>query len=95
MVLGRFLGSNNLAAKAQQWANGCVFKHSGGSLGPFGGMLFCAGGRGEPLTFFCSENLASGTGSEYGVSDAFSAWADEACAFSTFFFFFFFFFRIS
>jgi uncharacterized protein YkwD len=30
--------SNELASKAQQWANGCVFKHSGGSLGPFGGM---------------------------------------------------------
>jgi len=29
--------SNDLAAKAQQWANGCQFKHSGGSLGPFGG----------------------------------------------------------
>lgn len=29
--------SNDLSAKAQQWANGCVFKHSGGSLGPFGG----------------------------------------------------------
>jgi uncharacterized protein YkwD len=29
--------SDNLAAKAQQWANGCQFKHSGGSLGPFGG----------------------------------------------------------
>jgi uncharacterized protein YkwD len=29
--------SNDLAAKAQEWANGCQFKHSGGSLGPFGG----------------------------------------------------------
>ena len=29
----------NLASKAQQWANGCVFKHSGGSLGPYGGTL--------------------------------------------------------
>ncbi|TDL28682.1 PR-1-like protein [Rickenella mellea] len=31
--------SNNAAAKAQQWANGCVFKHSGGTLGPFGENL--------------------------------------------------------
>lgn len=31
--------SNNLASKAQQWANGCQFKHSGGSLGPFGENL--------------------------------------------------------
>ena len=30
--------SDQLAGKAQQWANGCVFRHSGGSLGPFGGM---------------------------------------------------------
>lgn len=29
---------NNLQAKAQQWANGCKFKHSGGTLGPYGGM---------------------------------------------------------
>jgi len=28
-----------LASKAQQWANGCVFQHSGGSLGPFGENL--------------------------------------------------------
>ncbi|KAA1468657.1 PR-1-like protein [Dentipellis sp. KUC8613] len=31
--------SDELASKAQQWANGCVFKHSGGSLGPFGENL--------------------------------------------------------
>ncbi|KAF9569743.1 PR-1-like protein [Agrocybe pediades] len=31
--------SDNLAAKAQQWANGCKFQHSGGSLGPFGENL--------------------------------------------------------
>jgi len=32
--------SNNLAAAAQSWANGCKFKHSGGTLGPFGGSYY-------------------------------------------------------
>ncbi|KAF9478051.1 PR-1-like protein [Pholiota conissans] len=31
--------NDNLSSKAQQWANNCVFKHSGGSLGPFGENL--------------------------------------------------------
>jgi uncharacterized protein YkwD len=31
--------NNEMAGKAQQWANGCVFKHSGGTLGPFGENL--------------------------------------------------------
>ncbi|KJA26166.1 hypothetical protein HYPSUDRAFT_133830, partial [Hypholoma sublateritium FD-334 SS-4] len=31
--------SNTAAAKAQQWANGCIFQHSGGTLGPFGENL--------------------------------------------------------
>jgi len=30
---------NQLAGKAQQWANKCVFKHSGGTLGPYGENL--------------------------------------------------------
>ena len=30
--------SDNLASKAQKWANRCVFQHSGGTLGPFGGL---------------------------------------------------------
>lgn len=32
--------SDNLASKAQQWADGCKFQHSGGSLGPYGGRIF-------------------------------------------------------
>ncbi|KAI0374243.1 PR-1-like protein [Pilatotrama ljubarskyi] len=37
--------SDDLAAKAQQWANNCVFQHSGGKLGPFGENL--AAGTGD------------------------------------------------
>ncbi|KAH9946689.1 CAP domain-containing protein [Amylocystis lapponica] len=31
--------SNDLATAAQKWANGCQFKHSGGTLGPYGENL--------------------------------------------------------
>lgn len=37
--------SDELAAAAQQWANGCNFEHSGGSLGAFGENL--AAGTGD------------------------------------------------
>ena len=32
--------SDDLASKAQQWANKCEFQHSDGSLGPYGGRIF-------------------------------------------------------
>lgn len=41
--------SQDLAAKAQGWANGCVFKHSGGSLGPFGENLAAGTGSGYAI----------------------------------------------
>lgn len=37
--------SDNLASKAQKWANGCVFQHSGGSLGSFGENLAAGTGK--------------------------------------------------
>ncbi|KAI9434133.1 CAP domain-containing protein, partial [Lactarius psammicola] len=55
--------SDELSAKAQQWADGCQFKHSGGSLGPFGGCY--------------TENLAAGTGDGYTIATAVKDWTDE------------------
>ena len=34
-----------LATAAQSWANGCVFEHSGGSLGPYGENLAAGTGN--------------------------------------------------
>ncbi len=31
--------NSTLASAAQKWVDKCVFKHSGGSLGPYGGTL--------------------------------------------------------
>lgn len=37
--------SDDLSAKAQQWANGCVFQHSMGALGPYGENLAAGTGN--------------------------------------------------
>jgi len=42
--------SDEAASKAQQWANGCDFKHSGGSLGPFGENLAAGNGADYDIT---------------------------------------------
>ncbi|TFK85742.1 PR-1-like protein [Polyporus arcularius HHB13444] len=57
--VGPLSWSDDLASKAQSWADNCVFQHSGGKLGPFG------------------ENLAAGTGSNYGIGPAVKSWTDE------------------
>jgi len=41
--------SNDAASKAQEWANNCQFKHSGGSLGPFGENLAAGTGSGYTI----------------------------------------------
>ncbi|KAG8699844.1 hypothetical protein FRC08_005074 [Ceratobasidium sp. 394] len=40
--------SDELAAAAQKWANGCVFEHSGGKLGPYGENLAAGSGDYSP-----------------------------------------------
>ncbi|KAG9087399.1 kinesin motor protein cin8 [Ceratobasidium sp. 370] len=40
--------SDELAAAAQRWANGCVFEHSGGKLGPYGENLAAGSGDYSP-----------------------------------------------
>jgi len=43
---------NTLSQKAQSWANRCVFKHSGGTLGPYGENL--AAGTGSKYDIFAA-----------------------------------------
>ncbi|KAG9088073.1 hypothetical protein FS749_002447 [Ceratobasidium sp. UAMH 11750] len=42
--------SDELAAAAQKWANGCVFEHSGGKLGPYGENLAAGSGDYSPAS---------------------------------------------
>jgi hypothetical protein len=46
--------ADDLEAAAQKWANNCVFKHSGGTLGPFGENL--AAGTGASYTIATAVN---------------------------------------
>ncbi|KAI0274692.1 CAP domain-containing protein [Gloeopeniophorella convolvens] len=55
--------NNELSAKAQQWANGCVFKHSGGSLGPLGENL--AAGTGDDYTIATAVKSWTDEASQY------------------------------
>jgi uncharacterized protein YkwD len=41
--------NDNLASKAQQWANGCIFEHSKGTLGKFGENLAAGTGSGYTI----------------------------------------------
>ncbi|KZT30346.1 PR-1-like protein [Neolentinus lepideus HHB14362 ss-1] len=59
--------SDNLASKAQQWANGCVFQHSGGSLGPFGENL--AAGTGDSYDIAAAVKSWTDEVSEYNPSN--------------------------
>ncbi|QRV90690.1 cysteine-rich Secretory family protein [Ceratobasidium sp. AG-Ba] len=40
--------SDELASAAQKWANGCVFQHSGGKVGPYGENLAAGSGDYSP-----------------------------------------------
>ncbi|KIP12021.1 hypothetical protein PHLGIDRAFT_62838 [Phlebiopsis gigantea 11061_1 CR5-6] len=58
--------SDELASKAQQWANGCVFQHSGGSLGPFGENL--AAGTGSSYDIAAAVKSWTDEVSEYNAN---------------------------
>lgn len=72
--------NNNLAAAAQKWADKCVFKHSGGTLGPFGGMCsHISPSLKSELDLSCAENLAAGApASTYHIANVVQSWANEA-----------------
>lgn len=59
--------NNTLAAAAQQWANGCVFQHSGGTLGPYGENL--AAGTGSSYGISAAISSWTSEVSEYDPSN--------------------------
>lgn len=59
--------SDNLASKAQKWANGCKFEHSGGSLGPFGENL--AAGTGSAYNIAAAVKSWTDEVSEYNSNN--------------------------
>ncbi|KAF8922373.1 CAP domain-containing protein [Mucidula mucida] len=66
--------SDDLAAAAQQWANNCVFKHSGGTLGPYGENL--AAGTGDysiaSVVWKATTQVGCAVASCDGIFDAYS-----------------------
>ena len=70
--------NGDLAAAANSWASRCVFEHSGGQVGAFGGT---PPNRSSPvtlLTIYPTENLAAGAGGDFTVTDGINGWTDEA-----------------
>ncbi|KAG6813083.1 hypothetical protein H0H92_014142 [Tricholoma furcatifolium] len=59
--------SDDLASKAQSWANNCVFEHSGGSLGPYGENL--AAGTGSSYDIQAAIQSWTDEVSEYDPSN--------------------------
>ncbi|EKM57288.1 uncharacterized protein PHACADRAFT_208390 [Phanerochaete carnosa HHB-10118-sp] len=59
--------NNELAAKAQQWADGCIFQHSGGTLGPFGENL--AAGTGSSFGIASAVGSWASEASQYNPSN--------------------------
>lgn len=69
--------NDDLTAAAKSWASGCVFEHSEGQVGDFGGMSL----EGSPLVaennvFRLAENLAVGT-DPFTVTDGINMWTGE------------------
>jgi len=54
--------AQDLAAAAQNWANNCKFKHSGGTLGPFGENLAAGAGSGKDFEYSIGQGIKSWTG---------------------------------
>ncbi|KAL5495451.1 hypothetical protein ACEPAI_914 [Sanghuangporus weigelae] len=59
--------NNTLAAAAQKWSDGCVFQHSGGSVGPFGENL--AAGTGDAYGITSAVTSWTNEVSEYNPSN--------------------------
>ncbi|OSX67641.1 hypothetical protein POSPLADRAFT_1127431 [Postia placenta MAD-698-R-SB12] len=62
-----FTWNNTLADAAQKWANGCVFQHSGGTLGPYGENL--AAGTGSSYGISAAITSWTSEVSQYNAND--------------------------
>lgn len=67
--------NETIASAAEKWASGCVFEHSGGSVGPYGGEFFRSSSK--FVSILLSENIAAGTGN-FTITDGVTAWTNEA-----------------